>query len=397
MMASRNKEKGLGRRWAGRVVAAGLSSGVLLLGPTAFVGAAQQTGAAKQPAPAQRPAPGVTDTNAYPFQQALDELNGRQTAAPAVPSVSAVRSQAASSTASAPRSVSVASPRAQSSAGLHMAVMAPPAAPLSASAEKALLMADAAKAESAMPEAGRDGRVTYTFGAGLPTVVTSPMHISIVELEPGETMTSEPAIGDSVRWELMPGSSGKGASLQPLIMLKPHSSGLDTNLVVTTDKRTYYLRVVSRESEYMARIGFSYKEDEDAKWARFVADQQKAKLDRENAQVVTPMVGDAIDKLNFDYDIKGGNPVVRPLRVMDDGAKTYITMPEAVLHQDLPALVVENPKIKGEKGQEIVNYRVKGNLYIVDRIFDRAALVLGSGKSVTKVELHRRALLSGGK
>ena len=397
MMASRNKEKGLGRRWAGRVVAAGLSSGVLLLGPTAFVGAAQQTGAAKQPAPAQRPAPGVTDTNAYPFQQALDELNGRQTAAPAVPSVSAVRSQAASSTASAPRSVSVASPRAQSSAGLHMAVMAPPAAPLSASAEKALLMADAAKAESAMPEAGRDGRVTYTFGAGLPTVVTSPMHISIVELEPGETMTSEPAIGDSVRWELMPGSSGKGASLQPLIMLKPHLSGLDTNLVVTTDKRTYYLRVVSRESEYMARIGFSYKEDEDAKWARFVADQQKAKLDRENAQVVTPMVGDAIDKLNFDYDIKGGNPVVRPLRVMDDGAKTYITMPEAVLHQDLPALVVENPKIKGEKGQEIVNYRVKGNLYIVDRIFDRAALVLGSGKSVTKVELHRRALLSGGK
>ena len=180
-------------------------------------------------------------------------------------------------------------------------------------------------------------------------------------------------------------------------MLKPHLSGLDTNLVVTTDKRTYYLRVVSRESEYMARIGFSYKEDEDAKWTRFVAEQQKAKADRETAQVVTPMVGDAIDRLNFDYDIKGGNAVGRPLRVMDDGAKTYITMPEAVLHQDLPALVVENPKIKGEKGQEIVNYRVKGNLYVVDRIFDRAALVIGSGKAVTKVEIQRRAALSGGK
>lgn len=394
-MTARGKSTDFGRRWTGRVVAAGLSSGVLLLGPTAYVGAAQQTGASQQTAPAAKTSPAVTDTNAYPFQKALDELNGRQTAAPAVPSVSAARSQAARSTVVAPRPAS--SPRAQSSSAVHLAVMAPPAAPLSSSAEKALAMADAAKAESAMPEAGRDGRVTYTFGAGLPTVVTSPMHISIVELEPGETMTSEPAIGDSVRWELLPGSSGKGASLQPLIMLKPHLSGLDTNLVVTTDKRTYYLRVVSRESEYMARIGFSYKEDEDAKWARFVADQQKAKAERETAQVVTPMVGDAIDKLNFDYDLKGGNAVVRPLRVMDDGAKTYITMPEAVLHQDLPALVVENPKIKGEKGQEIVNYRVKGNLYIVDRIFDRAALVIGSGKAVTKVEIQRRAALSGGK
>jgi len=165
-----------------------------------------------------------------------------------------------------------------------------------------------------MPEAGKDGRVTYTFGAGLPTVVTSPMHISIVELEPGETLTTEPAIGDSVRWELLPGTSGKGTALQSLIMVKPHVSGLDTNLVVTTDKRTYYLRLISRETDYMARIGFSYKANEDARWTRFVAEQQRAKADRENAQVVTPMVGDAIDRLNFDYDIKGGNTVVRPLQ-----------------------------------------------------------------------------------
>ncbi len=388
----------VGRRWAGRVVAAGLSSGVFLLGSTSYVRAAQQRVTAQQAAPTKPAASSVTDTNAYPFQEALDELNGRQNAGPSVPSVSAARTVPAISTqTSVHRSAASGARRAASSSALHLAVMAPPPVPLSPSAEKALLLGDAAKAESAMPEAGTDGRVTYTFGAGLPTVVTSPMHISIVELEPGETLTSEPAIGDSVRWELLPGTSGKGPTLQSLIMVKPHMAGLDTNLVVTTDKRTYYLRLISRENDYMARIGFSYKEDEDAKWSRFVADQQRAETQRENAQVVTPMVGDAIDKLNFDYTIKGGNAVVRPLRVMDDGSKTYITMPEAVLHQDLPALVVENPKIKGEKGQEIVNYRVKGNLYIVDRIFDRAALILGSGKSVTKVEIVRKAALSGGK
>lgn len=253
------------------------------------------------------------------------------------------------------------------------------------------MIANLAKADTALPEAGKDGRVTYTFGAGLPTIVCSPMHISILELQPGETMTNEPAIGDSVRWELMPGSSGKGANLQPLIILKPHMAGLDTNLVVTTDKRTYYLRLVSRDTEYMARTAFSYKDDEDAKWASFVAQEKAAKIEREDAQVVTPMAGDAISKLNFNYEIKGGNAVIRPIRVMDDGEKTYITMPDAVLHQDLPALVVVNPRLKGEKAQEIVNYRVKGNLYIVDRIFDRAALVIGSGKSVDKVEIHRRA------
>jgi type IV secretion system protein TrbG len=81
---------------------------------------------------------------------------------------------------------------------------------------------------------------------------------------------------------------------------------------------------------------------------------------------------------------------------MDDGTHTYITMPDSTAHQDLPALVVENPRLKGEKAEEIVNYRVKGNLYIVDRLFDRGALVLGNGKAAQKVEIRRVVPLNGG-
>ncbi len=44
------KSREVGRRWAGRVVAAGLSSGILLLGPTPFIGAA---GPPQQAAPAK--------------------------------------------------------------------------------------------------------------------------------------------------------------------------------------------------------------------------------------------------------------------------------------------------------------------------------------------------------
>jgi hypothetical protein len=72
-------------------------------------------------------------------------------------------------------------------------------------------------------------------------------------------------------------------------------------------------------------------------------------------------------------------------------------MPEATLHQDLPALVVLNTRLKGEKAEEIVNFRVKGNLYIVDRLFDKAALILGTGKSADKVIITRLVPLSGAK
>jgi type IV secretory pathway VirB9-like protein len=35
-----------------------------------------------------------------------------------------------------------------------------------------------------------------------------------------------------------------------------------------------------------------------------------------------------------------------------------------------------------------VNYRVKDQMYIVDRLFEHAQLVLGSGKKAKKVEIN---------
>jgi type IV secretion system protein TrbG len=375
-----------------------LSAAALISETPGSVAAAQQSAqpVARAGTSPHKPSPAVTDQNEYPFQKALEQLNGRQADAPAVPSVSQQRAvelrrvPPVQTGGTGPTQTTNASLAAQDAA-LHRPVV------LGANAEKAIELSDAMKLQSAMPTQGKDGRVTYTFGSGLPTVVCSPLHISIVELEPGEVLTSEPTIGDSVRWEIMPGSSGSGKEAQPLIIIKPHVPNLDTNLVVTTNKRTYYLRLVSHETDYVARTAFSYRDDEEAQWKQYLEQQQQARVAQEDAQIVTPMAGAEIDKLNFDYDVKGGNAVIRPIRIMDDGQKTYITMPDAVLHQDLPALVVVNTRLKGEKAQEIVNYRVKGDMYIVDRLFDRAALVIGSGKAVDKVEIRRRVALARGK
>jgi type IV secretory pathway VirB9-like protein len=59
-------------------------------------------------------------------------------------------------------------------------------------------------------------------------------------------------------------------------------------------------------------------------------------------------------------------------------------MPQEAIPRELPVLV-----IKTSSGSEMVNYRVKDNIYIVDRLFDRAALLLGVGKHQTKVEIVR--------
>ena len=87
----------------------------------------------------------------------------------------------------------------------------------------------------------------------------------------------------------------------------------------------------------------------------------------------------------FDYEVKSKNKALKPVRVFDDGQKTFIQISRETQTREAPVLVV-----LGRDGkQEMVNYRVKGDMYIVDRLFDRAELILGTGKKAQKVEIER--------
>jgi P-type conjugative transfer protein TrbG len=241
-----------------------------------------------------------------------------------------------------------------------------------------------------VPAPGKDGRVVYAYGGGLPIVVCAPLHVCILELEPGEKIVGEPHIGDSIRWEISPSVSGSGPAAMPLIIIKPRIAGLDTTMVVPTDRRAYYVRLESKPNEYVARVAFSYPEDSKQKWQEYLVKQREAEQQEKiAAERVAELPNTALEKMYWNYEIKGGDVSTRPMHVMDDGAKTYIQMPSETIHRELPVLVV-----KGPNGSEMVNYRVKDNMYIVDRLFDRAALLLGSGKHQTKVELIRQAEVS---
>jgi len=259
---------------------------------------------------------------------------------------------------------------------------------LNATGAEAVLLSREWTESRNIPVPGKDGRVVYPYGGGLPIVVCAPLHVCILELEPGEKIAGEPHIGDSIRWEISPSASGSGPDATPLIIIKPRIAGLDTTMVVPTDRRAYYVRLESKPNEYIARVAFSYPEESQQKWQEYLT-KQREQQDKAAAERVVELPNGALENMYWNYEIKGGDASTRPVHVMDDGAKTYIQMPPETIHRELPVLVVRGPS-----GSEMVNYRVKDNMYIVDRLFDRAALLLGSGKHQVKVELIRQAEIS---
>ena len=257
---------------------------------------------------------------------------------------------------------------------------------LNQTAQDAVRMSETWRGGQNAPAAGPDGRVLYAFGAGLPVVVCAPLRVCIIELQSGERIVGEPQIGDSVRWNISPSMYGDGDQATHMIVLKPHDTGLDTNLLITTNRRAYYLRLVSKPQEYVARVAFRYPEEENSqRWQQHLVDQRAQERDtKREAQLLLPAIVTA-EKLNFGYTVSGGNDHLRPRRVYDDGSKTYIQMKPEMQHREAPVLLVMGTDGKGE----MTNYRVREQTYIVDRLFDHARLVLGVGKKAQKVEVRR--------
>jgi P-type conjugative transfer protein TrbG len=159
------------------------------------------------------------------------------------------------------------------------------------------------------------------------------------------------------------------------ILVKPTRPDLVTNLVINTDRRTYHLELHSDEKTYMASVSWAYAEDQ-----LIALRQQNAAAD-----AATPVAtGVDINALNFRYRIEGDNPAWRPLRAFDDGRQVFIEFPSGISQGELPPLWV----IGAEGDGQLVNYRVKGNHMIVDRLFAAAELKLG-GKHQEIVRIVR--------
>jgi type IV secretion system protein TrbG len=275
----------------------------------------------------------------------------------------------------------------------------PPHAEVNAAAVSAAAVSHQWETAVATPTPGADGRVVYVFGQGMPVMVCAPLRVCAVELQAGEHLQSQPQIGDSRRWEITPVMSGSGLDVTPLLIVKPIEAGLETDLIVPTDRRTYVLRLVSDPTRFVSRLAFQYPGEDSVKWASFQAQQDAAKRDAEILAAqerakdkqagVVRMADDAIDNLYFDYKLSG-DAAFRPDRVLDDGQHTYLIYPNDGHFRELPTLLMV---VNGKT--ELVNFRVDGSRYIVDRLFDKAVLVVGVGKKQTRVTITRATPYSG--
>jgi type IV secretion system protein VirB9 len=241
-----------------------------------------------------------------------------------------------------------------------------------------------ARGASIKPVAGPDGVVRFVYGTQRITVVCAVLQVCDIELQAGEQVNNM-NVGD-IRFTVEPAISGSGPTEIQHLVVKPLDVGLESSLIVTTNRRTYHIRLRSHRTDYMPRVGFTYTEDAIAKWDAMRV--REAKLKQEQT---LPGTQDDVRDLNFNYEVEGAT-TWKPVRVYNDGVKTVIQMPATMSQAEAPVLLVvrkEGGWFSGDDETVTVNYRVHGDRYIVDSVFQKAILIAGAGSNQERVTITK--------
>ncbi len=240
--------------------------------------------------------------------------------------------------------------------------------------QEALRLAKDFERKAVKPIMSKGGKVTFVYGASVPTLLCVPFKISDLELQQGEIVNSV-ILGDSARWHSDILQVGGGGVNTPHVVFKPVDSGLETSAVITTNRRVYHVNLKSQRAKFMPYAGFIYMNE-----ARQHLASAQAKIEAKQAHYTTPQ-GQDISNLDFAYQIKG-KARWKPIQVFNDGVKTYIKMPDNINQGEMPVLLVEN-----KTGQALVNYRVRNNSFVVDQLFEEAVLIVGVGSNQEKITI----------
>jgi type IV secretion system protein VirB9 len=230
------------------------------------------------------------------------------------------------------------------------------------------------------------GFVVFPFGETEPLLSCRPLRVCEIELEAGEEIL-DVALGDPTRWHAQPMESGAAESRVPHVIVKPTETGISTNLVISTTRRTYHLELLSTAEDdpgFVRRARFYYPKDMVTRYSAAREHEVRAR-DEARERVVATGPGIQLENLFFGYELSGTRTPWWPVQVFDDGTHVYIQMPPSMRVTEAPALFVES----SEGDASLVNYRVRGSYYVVDKLFSRAALVLGVGSDAQRVTIRR--------
>ena len=261
--------------------------------------------------------------------------------------------------------------------------------PLPGNANAALAISDAAFDADPQMRAAADGHLIYTWGKGIPSIVCGLFQVTEIDLEAGEHAPEKDVdVGDD-EFHI---SVHKGADRLgefDYLIIKPTVANVETTLTIGTNRRVYYFRLIATQTEHMARISFSYPEDEERR------KKEEERLARERQAEAAHLAALAPDKeiKNWKYTLETHGRDAHfmiPLSVGDDGARTYIQLSQAVRKLGLPVL-----QITGATGPIPANSHWEENRLIVDALFDRGCLLQGVGGKQQRVCIQNEAAKKG--
>ena len=203
-------------------------------------------------------------------------------------------------------------------------------------------------------------------------------HTTMIALEPGEQLLEVPYISESEVWRLSRGTGLSDGQAVQYLMLKPDKSGLDSTMIIITDRRVYQMQIMSFNDHYMPYVRWTYNDTARQQWV--LANAQKVlnggkDEEKKGPSAIEDIIGEVADVYSFDYEVKATGktkPVWHPVVVFDDGASTYIILDKKCVNMDMPS-VFENTK-------DVVNKSVKKNVIVINKLVRKLTLKLGNEK-----------------
>jgi type IV secretion system protein VirB9 len=200
--------------------------------------------------------------------------------------------------------------------------------------------------------------------------------ITEIRLQPGEEfITMYGGSTDGLMAEHTVTVSDSGA-IQTSVFIKPAKKDLTTNVIIITDRRMYRINAVFDEEYYTPLAYWQYPLDD-----YYASQKALARLEEEFG--IIPTVGvDTKSLLDFEFIVKEDKSIEwKPVYAFEHQGKIYIRMPESVKLGDMPVLFALNT---GKP--QLVNYRIRQNHYIVDRVGTQLLLVSGDDQVLVKLK-----------
>lgn len=288
---------------------------------------------------------------------------------------------------------------------------------------KTLSKLDLLDAKQVAGTAYKAGLVTFTYGSGIPTVVCALLELTDLAFEKGESILSV-QLGDSVRWNIESAISGSANDSVEHLIVKPLEAGLKTSMLITTDRRTYHIRLKSTEADFMPAVVFSYpnslklpskKHYGDDSYLQYTSNYDSNEDHNDYSETnsslkyyssvqnvsyegnsrpalnVAATYNDSTQRRNYNYSVDGDSKII-PQNVYDDGKRTFIVMNNPINSSYLPVLQEissESFLFFGEDKTNTINFTYFDNTFVVDGIYSHLRLISKNGEEKQSAEVVR--------